>query len=235
MTKMLLLIMVFSCRRTMSSFDWPSIAQGLDDNSSSLNDDSGITIQRMVLCDKSLNLGGIKIPALIGAILGGIVLWAFFDYLFSVLFAASTIIDLINGLIRIAGVLIISYLIQRFLRTRNMYPGMWPCGFKSEEQKDLATQAVEKTICYLGGLKQAACQVGGLYQLAQAVGGMPVLIKAYGGLACIINDYGTFEDFVCAVGGPDKLHELLPGKGDIYAAMGANNPNDIPMPMDDSQ
>jgi hypothetical protein len=145
----------------------------------------------------------------------------------------STEVEFFISLLRIAGIVLVAYAIQKFGRIRNMYPGMWPCGLKPT-QTDPTAQAVNQVLCKLGGIKQAACKLGGLSQLVQSVGGLPVLIKSSGGLACIINEYGTFEDFVCAMGGASALQAQLPNSSDFYQAMGGGSCgcSGISMPMD---
>lgn len=218
------------------STDYSNISQGLNNSTTSASPpqgDSGTTIQHMVLCDKSVNIVGIKIPALIVAVIGGILIGSILSYLITHIFGTvSTVIDFFIGLLRIAGILLVSYAIQKFAYIRNMYPGMWPCGLKPT-QTDPTAQAVNQVLCKLGGIKEAACKLGGLSNLAQSVGGLPVLIKSSGGLACLINEYGTFPDFVCAMGGASALAAQLPNSSDIYQAMGGGRSGcSISMPMD---
>lgn len=222
------------------STDFSSIASGLNNSyaASPPQGDSGTTIKHMILCDKSVSIAGIKIPALIVAVVGGILVGMILNYLLTKIFGTGlpTSIDMFIGLIRIAGIVLASYAIQKFGRIRNMYPGMWPCGLKPT-QTDPAAQAVSQVLCKLGGVKQAACKLGGLSTLAQSVGGLPVLIKSSGGLACLINEYDTFENFVCAMGGASALQAQLPNSSDFYQAMGGGSCGgcSISMPMDGSQ
>jgi hypothetical protein len=224
--------------------DFASLASGLsssgDGSAAPPQGDSGTTIQHMVLCDKSVKLLGIKIPALIVAVVGGLLIGMILSYLLTKIFGTGlpTSIDILIGLIRIAGIVLVSYAIQKFGRIRNMYPGMWPCGLKPT-QTDPTAQAVNQVLCKLGGIKQAACKLGGLSNLAQSVGGLSVLIKSSGGLACLINEYDTFENFVSAMGGISALQAQLPNSSDIYQAMGGGScgcsSGSISMPMDGSQ
>ena len=223
------------------SMDFSSLAAGFDSNGNPITPpqgDSGITIQHMVLCDKSVNIGGIKIPALFVAVIGGVLIGMILNFFITKIFGAGlpTSIDIFIGIIRIAGVVLVSYAIQKFGRIRNMYPGMWPCGLKPT-QTDSTAQAVNQVLCKLGGVKQAACKLGGLSKLAQSVGGLPVLIKSSGGLACLINEYDTFENFVSAMGGVSALQAQLPNSSDVYQAMGGGSCGgcSISMPMDGSQ
>lgn len=223
------------------STDFSSMAGSFNNGgltSSSQPGDSGTTIQHMVLCDKSVNIVGVQIPALIVAVIGGTLISAILSYLITKIFdTASTPVDFFVGLIRVAGIVFISYAIQKFGTIRNMYPGMWPCGLKPT-QIDPTAQAMNQILCKLGGIKAAACKLGGLPNLVQSVGGLPVLIKASGGLAYLINEYGTFPDFVCAMGGASALAAQLPNSSDVYQAMGGGNGcgcNAISMPMDGSQ
>ncbi len=220
----------------MSSIDMSNLASGLsssgdddggDDSStnnsgdSSSTEDSGITIQRLMLCDNTI--GGL--PALVVAVGGGMLIGIIIKYLFNYIFGTlSTTFDFIMGIVRLAGILLVAYFIQKFGHVRNMYPGMWPCGFKPS-QIDPTTQAVNSVICKLGGLKAAACKLGGLDKLAQSVGGLPALIRASGGLSCIIEEYGTFDKFVCAMGGEANLHDQLPNANEFYQAMGGTGCN----------
>jgi hypothetical protein len=222
--------------------DFASMASGLgngDDGSSSPpQGDSGATIQRMILCDKSVNFAGVKLPALVVAVVGGILLGTILTLLITHLFGTlATAVEFFLGLLRVAIILLIAYAIQKFKHIRNMYSGMWPCGLKPT-QTDPTAQAVNKVLCKLGGIKQAACKLGGLSTLVQSVGGLPVLIKSSGGLACIINEYGTFEEFVCAMGGASALQAQLPNSSDFYCAMGGGSGGcgcgGIAMPMDGS-
>lgn len=216
------------------STDFSSIASGFGNGLSSppSQGDSGTTIQHMVLCDKSVNIAGVKIPALLVAIIGGILVSVIISFLVTSIFGTvSTEVDFFLGLIRMAGIILIAYAIQKFGRIRNMYPGMWPCGLKPT-QIDPSAQAVNQVLCKLGGIKKAACKLGGLSNLVQSVGGLPVLIKSSGGLACIINEYGTFQEFVCAMGGVSALQAQLPDSSDFYKAMGGGSCGNISMPMD---
>ena len=200
------------------------------------NQDSGTTIQHMMLCDKTVDFGSVHIPALFVAVIGGVLIEVLLSWVVNHIFGTlSTEINFFMGLVRVAGILLVSYGIQRFSGTRNMYPGLWPCGLKPT-QMDPAAQAVSKVLCNLGGIKGAACKLGGLPNLVQSVGGLPVLIKSSGGLACLIDEYGTFPDFVCAMGGTAALAAQLPNSNDIYQAMGGGRTScgNISMPMDNS-
>jgi|GEM_PF-4743687 len=209
----------------------PNIPQG----------DSGTTIQRMILCDKTIGFFGIHIPALFVAIIGGVLVQMLISYFINKIFGTtSSEIDFFMGIIRMAGILLIAYAIQRFSGIRNMYPGLWPCGLKPT-QLDPTAQAVNKVLCKLGGIKEAACKLGGLPNLVQSVGGLPVLIKSSGGLASLISEYGTFPKFVCAMGGTAALEAQLPNATDIYQAMGGGRSSSCgcscsatSMPMDGS-
>lgn len=229
----------------MSSIDFANVASGLGNGDNSGDDgssppssgDSGVTIQRMVLCDKSFNLGGLKIPALFVAVIGGLLIGTILRFIMEKIFGTiSTEVVFFLGLLRFGSIIFVAYAIQKFGHIRNMYPGMWPCGFKPT-QTDPTAQAVNQVLLKLGGIKQAACKLGGLAKLAQSVGGLPVLIKSSGGLACFINEYGTFENFVCAMGGIAALQAQLPNACDVYQAMGggcSGNCSGISMPMDGS-
>lgn len=234
----------------MSSIDFANVASGLgngggggnngDDGSASPSPgDSGVTIQRMVLCDKSFNLGGLKIPALFVAVIGGLLIGTILRFIMEKIFGTiSTEVVFFLGLLRFGSIILVAYAIQKFGHIRNMYPGMWPCGFKPT-QTDPTAQAVNQVILKLGGIKEAACKLGGLDKLAQSVGGLSVLIKSSGGLACLINEYGTFENFVCAMGGTAALQAQLPNATDVYQAMGGGCSSGcsscgISMPMDGS-
>lgn len=196
--------------------------------------DSGPTIQRMILCDRAITLAGLKIPALLVSIVGGLLIGILINYLFTKMFGTlSTEVEFFVGLLRIGGILLVSYILQKFFSIRNMYPGLWPSGLKPT-QTDPTAQAVNQVLCKLGGIKQAAKKLGGLSNLADSVGGLPVLIKASGGLSGLISEYGTFEDFVCNIGGAAKLQEQLPNSNDLYLAMGGSScSNKVSMPMDD--
>lgn len=214
------------------AMDFSNMTSG-QNNGSAQQGDSGVTIQRMVLCDKSVNIAGVKIPALLVAVVGGILIGTIITFFITTIFGAlPTEVEFFLGLIRMGGIVLIAYAIQKFGRIRNMYPGMWPCGLKPS-QTDPTAQEVNQVLCKLGGIKQAACKLGGLSNLAQSVGGLPVLIKSSGGLASIINEYGTFDEFVCAMGGVSALQAQLPDSSDIYAAMGGGSGcGCISMPMD---
>lgn len=232
----------------MSSIDFSNLAPDLSGGSgngggdgsasSTSQGDSGITIQRMVLCDKTVNLGGLKVPALFVAVIGGILIGTIITFIMTKIFGTlSTPVEFFLSLLRFGSVILVAYLIQKFGKIRNMYPGMWPCGFKPS-QTDPTAQAVNQVLCKLGGIKQAACKLGGLGKLAQSVGGLPVLIKSSGGLACLINEYGTFENFVNAMGGVAALEAQLPNATDVYQAMGGGCSScnscggGVSMPMD---
>lgn len=232
----------------MSSIDFSNLAPDLSGGGNGGGDgsspppsqgNSGIMIQRMVSCDKSVNLGGLKVPALFVAVIGGILIGTILTFIITKIFGTlSSPVEFFLSLLRVGGIILVAYAIQKFGHIRNMYPGMWPCGFKPS-QTDPTAQAINQVLCKLGGIKQAACKLGGLDKLAQSVGGLPVLVKSSGGLACLINEYGTFENFVCAMGGVSALQAQLPNATDVYQAMGGAcgggcSSCGISMPMDGS-
>lgn len=219
----------------MSSFPLAAIAEDLENRDSELEDipcDEGLnTVQRMILCDRVVKLGGLHLPALLASIIGGVLLgWLLTFILDSIFTTLGSLGHILLGLIRIAAILFFSYAIQKFLRVRNMFPGLWPEGLRPDALSDPGAAAVRKVIDKLCGIKNAAKKLGGLGKLVDSVGGLKALVCASGGLAPIINEYGTFEKFVCELGGVEKLQAELPGS-ELYEAMGARNPNDIEIPL----